>query len=244
MPPRTFAAWLSRVSSDNLLAEVSFLVPRLTVGGLALLRERFRQPARLRVLLPAGPLLKGDDATPQHYTLLATTPAELILDNQLTQGVDARALHRWLGQESIEVRTVRSETALPWMASVGESLIVGNPEVTRECLDPAQTMIEAGLFAPDPASRTALGAVYERLWTQGSDAKAALRTALQVLYAPNAPQFIYFLSLWHLFHDRLPEWRKGLGTDAPLRESLIWKALYQFQRDGVVAILNRLNEPK
>ncbi len=243
-PPRTFAAWLTSSAADNLLAEVSFLVPRLTVGGLALLRERFKQPVRLRILLPMGALLKGEDATPPHYTLLGTSPAELILDNQLTQGVDARALHRWLGQDSIEVRTVRSETALPWMAAVGESLLVGNPELTRECLDPTQTMLEAGLFASDAESREALGAVYERLWEQGMDAKATLRTALQVLYAPNAPQFIYFLSLWHLLGDRLPDWRKGLGTDAPLRDSLIWQKLYQFQRDGVVAILNRLNEPK
>ena len=242
-PPRTVAAWLTAATAENLPHEASFLVPRLTLGGLAVLRDRFMRPARLRILLPVGPVLR-DTAEAPRYRLLATTPAELILDNQLTQGVDARTLHRWVGQDSIEVRTVRSETALPWMASVGESLIVGNPELTRECLDPTQAMIEAGLFAPDPASREALGAVYERLWAQGTDAKATLRTALQVLYTPNSPQFIYFLSLWHLFNDRLPDWHKGMGTDAPLRDSLIWQKLYQFQRDGVVAILNRLNEPK
>lgn len=242
-PPRTFAAWLTSATAENLLPDASFLVPRLTLGGLAILRERFKQPTRLRILLPVGPVLR-DAAEAPHYRLLATTPAELILDNQLTQGVDARTLHRWLGQDSIEVRTVRSETALPWMASVGESLIVGNPELTRECLDPTQTMIEAGLFAPDATSREALDAVYERLWAQGMEAKAALREALQIFYAPNSPQFIYFLSLWHLFNERLGPWRDGMGTNAPLRDSLIWKTLYQFQRDGVVAILNRLNEPK
>lgn len=190
-----------------------------------------------------GAVLRDGVEAP-HYRLLATTPAELILDNQLTQGVDARALYRWLGQDSIEVRTLRSETALPWMAAVGESLMVGNPELTRECLNPTQTMLEAGLFAPDAESREALGAVYERLWEQGTDAKATLRTALQAFYNPNSPQFIYFLSLWHLFSDRLKAWRDGMGTNAPLRDSLIWQTLYQFQRDGVVAILNRLNEPK
>lgn len=242
-PPRTFAAWLASATADNLLSEAFFLVPRLTLGGLAILRERFKQPTRLRILLPVGPVLR-DTAEAPHYRLLATTPAELILDNQLTQGVDARRLHRWLASDAIEVRTVACDTALPWMAAVDGVLLVGNAELTRECLAPAYAMPQAGLFAPDATSREALGAVYERLWEQGTDAKATLRTALQAFYNPNSPQFIYFLSLWHLLGDRLPDWRKGLGTDAPLRESLIWQTLYQFQRDGVVAILNRLNEPK
>ena len=33
-PPRTFAAWLIAATTETLLAEASFLVPRLTLGGL------------------------------------------------------------------------------------------------------------------------------------------------------------------------------------------------------------------
>ena len=69
---------------------------------MAILRDRFQSPARLRILLPVGPVLR-DAAEAPRYRLLATTPAELILDNQLTQGVDARRLHRWLASGAIEV---------------------------------------------------------------------------------------------------------------------------------------------
>ena len=239
--PRTFAAWLSAASAETLLLEAAFLVPRLTLGGLAILRDRFQSPARLRILLPVGPVLR-DAAEAPRYRLLATTPAELILDNQLTQGVDARRLHRWLASGAIEVRTVACDTALPWMAAVNGALLVGNAELTRECLGPACAMPQAGLFAPDEASRAALAAVYERLWAQGTDVKAPLRAALAALYAPNAPRFIYFLSLWHLFHDRLPEWRGAFADDRRLEETPIWKALYAFQRHGAIAALRKLKK--
>lgn len=183
-----------------------------------------------------------DAAEAPRYRLLATTPAELILDNQLTQGVDARRLHRWLASDTIEIRTVACDTALPWLAVVGGVLLVGNAELTRECLDPAYAMPQAGLFAPDEASRAALAAVYERLWAQGTDVKAPLRAALAALYAPNAPRFIYFLSLWHLFHDRLPEWRGAFADDRRLEETPIWKALYAFQRHGAIAALRKLKK--
>lgn len=240
-PPRTFAAWLTSATAENLLPDASFLVPRLTLGGLAILRDRFMRPARLRILLPVGPVLR-DAAEAPRYRLLATTPAELILDNQLTQGVDARRLHRWLASDAIEVRTVACDTALPWMAAVDGVLLVGNAELTRECLAPAYAMPQAGLFAPDASSGAALAAVYERLWEQGQDVKGELRKTLATLYAPNAPRFIYFLSLWHLFHDRLDEWRGAIDNDRSLEETPIWKALYAFQRHGAIAALRKLKK--
>lgn len=183
-----------------------------------------------------------DAAEAPRYRLLASTPAELILDNQLTQGVDARRLHRWLASAAIEVRTVACDAALPWMAAVGDALLVGNAELTRECLDPACAMPQAGLFAPDEPSRAALAAVYERLWAQGKDVKGALRAALAALYAPNAPRFIYHLTLWHLFRDRLDEWRGALADDRRLEETPIWRALYRFQRHGAIAALRKLRK--
>ena len=222
--------------------DVAFLVPRLTLGGLGLLRERFPRPARVRVLLPVRALPKGAPG-PLRYTLLDTTPAELVLDNQLAQGAEAQRVRRWLGAETIEVRTVRAEASLPGMAWVGGALVVGNPELTRECLDPTRPMAEAGLFAPDAASRDALAAVFERLWAQGEDCKPTLRARLDA-YRPVAPQFLYYLSLWHLFRDRLPEWRGALAEDRRLQETPIWKKLYAFQRHGAIAVLRTLEREK
>ena len=240
--PRTFAHWLDGAADAVPFDDVAFLVPRLTLGGLGLLRERFPRPARVRVLLPVRALPKGAPG-PLRYTLLDTTPAELVLDNQLAQGAEAQRVRRWLGAETIEVRTVRAEASLPGMAWVGGALVVGNPELTRECLDPTRPMAEAGLFAPDAASRDALVAVFERLWAQGQDCKQALRDRLDA-YRPVAPRFLYYLTLWHLFRDRLPEWRGVLAEDGRLKDTPIWTNLYAFQRHGAIAALRTLDREK
>lgn len=240
--PRTFAHWLDGAADAAPFDDVAFLVPRLTLGGLGLLRERFPKPARLRILLPVRALPKGAPG-PLRYTLLDTTPAELVLDNQLAQGADAQRVRRWLGAEAIAVRTVWADASLPGMAWVGGALVVGNPELTRECLDPARPMAEAGLFAPDAASRDALVAVFERLWAQGQDCKQALRDRLDA-YRPVTPQFLYYLSLWHLFRDRLPEWRGVLAEDRRLKDTPIWTKLYAFQRHGAIAVLRTLEREK
>ena len=128
------------------------------------------------------------------------------------------------------------------MAAVDGMLLVGNVELTRECLAPTYAMPQAGLSAPDESSCAALGAVYERLWEQGQDVRSELRKALAALYAPNTPRFIYFLSLWHLFQDRLKDWRGSIDNDRSLEETPIWKALYAFQRHGAIAALRKLKK--
>ena len=42
-PPRTFAAWLTSATADILLSDASFLVPRLTLGGLAILVHKIKR---------------------------------------------------------------------------------------------------------------------------------------------------------------------------------------------------------
>jgi len=67
-------------------------------------------------------------------------------------------------------------------------------------------------------------------------------THLRRLAAPNSPQFIYFLTLFHLFRDELDGTR---DVDDALRrttllDSQIWKMLFSFQRDGAKGAINKL----
>ena len=42
-PPRTFAAWLASTTDETLLFEAFFLVPRLILGGLAILVHKIKR---------------------------------------------------------------------------------------------------------------------------------------------------------------------------------------------------------
>jgi superfamily II DNA or RNA helicase len=62
------------------------------------------------------------------------------------------------------------------------------------------------------------------------------------LYKENSPEFIYYLTLYNIFdefledvtEDELPNERTGF------KESLIWNKMYDFQKDAVLGIINKL----
>ncbi len=247
----TLPVWFNGSSTRSfrmLLAETrpvesSFLVPRMSLGGLDALRSVIPNPKRLRILLSAPLALTSINETAKPlYSLLSTTPAELVLKSQLTQFATAKSLHAWLKRSAIEIRLVQSTTSLPGMVLLNGCAAVGNPEITRECLDAQHAMSEAGLMTLDADATQGLGAVYERWWAQGIDVKAEVLAALNLYWQENAPQWIYFLSLWHLFGHELETYRSALADDRRLEETPIWKALFAFQRHGAMAALRKLKE--
>lgn len=223
---------------------VDFLSARLTLGGLDRLRTQMPEPKHLRILLPpTGDAVPNEAAPNQVYQILSVTPAELILTNQLKQRQHAKLVQAWLRQESIEVRTLESPTALTWMAILGGStVVVGNPEISSEGLSGEESMAEAGLTTLQAEACSGLRSVYERWWALGTDIKAQLIERMDVYWKPNAPQFIYYLSLWHLFADQLKEYRKTVLDDRHLEDTPIWKSLYAFQCHGAKAAMNMIEQ--
>ena len=67
---------------------------------------------------------------------------------------------------------------------------------------------------------------------------------IETVYNENSPEFIYFLTLYNIFNeflddiseDVLPNEKTGFKT------SQIWNKLYNFQKDAVLAIINKLEK--
>jgi SNF2 family DNA or RNA helicase len=63
-------------------------------------------------------------------------------------------------------------------------------------------------------------------------------------YNENAPEFIYFMTLYHVFSEFLDDISEDeLPNEATgFKESKIWSMLYDFQKDAVLAIINKLEK--
>jgi SNF2 family DNA or RNA helicase len=75
------------------------------------------------------------------------------------------------------------------------------------------------------------------------NAKTALIGELQSMAAHRDPLLVYTLILHHLFRDRgddLDE-ERVVNSATGIRNTLVWKKLYKFQRDGVVGAVDKLN---
>ena len=67
---------------------------------------------------------------------------------------------------------------------------------------------------------------------------------ISTAYAENSPEFIYFMTLYHVFSEFLDDISEDvLPNEATgFKESKVWHLLYDFQRDAVLAIINKLEK--
>jgi Helicase conserved C-terminal domain/SNF2-related domain len=74
-------------------------------------------------------------------------------------------------------------------------------------------------------------------------AKLGLTALLRSLSENRAPSLVYLLILYHIFQDRGDDLDEDriVNSATGIRNSVVWKKLYRFQRDGVVGALDKLN---
>ena len=67
---------------------------------------------------------------------------------------------------------------------------------------------------------------------------------ISTAYTENSPEFIYFMTLYHVFSEFLDDISEDeLPNEATgFKQSKIWNLLYDFQRDAVLAIINKLEK--
>ena len=65
---------------------------------------------------------------------------------------------------------------------------------------------------------------------------------ITTVYNENSPEFIYFMTLYHVFSEFLDDISEDeLPNEATgFKQSKIWNLLYDFQKDAVLAIINKL----
>lgn len=86
---------------------------------------------------------------------------------------------------------------------------------------------------------------FDYLWTTLPDATGkneSLLSGLQTIADHKAPSLIYFLMLYHVFHDiqqQIDE-DKVVRSATGIRDSVVWKKLFKFQRDGVIGAIDKL----
>lgn len=89
--------------------------------------------------------------------------------------------------------------------------------------------------------------LFETLWNDKSkmqDVTEEIIDSISSAYNENAPEFIYFMTLYHVFSEFLDDISEDeLPNEATgFKESKIWSMLYDFQRDAVLAIINKLEK--
>jgi SNF2 family DNA or RNA helicase len=175
----------------------------------------------------------------------------LQLANRLQQKRIARDCAAWIRQK-VDIRSVRHARLLHgkmYHIATGavQEAIVGSSNFTMHGLGLAtsHSNIELNLVVDSNRDRQDLKAWFDELWNDPAlvqDVKQEVLQYLEQLYANQSPQFIYYLTLFHLFRDYLDGTR---DLDENLRQvalpdTRIWRTLFSFQKDGAKAAINKI----
>ena len=189
---------------------------------------------------------------------LADSSLELTLRNKLNQRALARACTSWL-RGKVTFRSVQREHMLQLTPSyivedsaVSPHLLTGQGATfTLEGLGVERrpdTLTMMTHCAGDEAKAQVefLMATFESVWaddTKTCDVTEQIAHQVEALYTENAPEFIYFLTLYHIFRRFLLENQDhNPREDTGFFESVIWGKLYDFQKDAVIGAIRKLEK--
>lgn len=88
---------------------------------------------------------------------------------------------------------------------------------------------------------------FNELWNNSESFKDVTETIIDnisTVYKENAPDFIYFVTLYNIFNEFLEDISEDvLPNEATgFKNSVIWNKLYNFQKDACLAIINKLEK--
>lgn len=175
----------------------------------------------------------------------------LSLPDQLRQRSAARHCANWI-RDRVEIRSIRRAGLLHGKLihvhdGAREHAMIGSSNFTLKGLGLTDAPnIELNLVVDGDRDRSDLLSWFNEIWSDESlvaDVKNEVLRCLERLYTHNSPEFIYRKTLFHIFEDFLSD--KALederfGSPA-FTETAIWRSLYSFQRDGVRAVLTKLD---
>lgn len=175
----------------------------------------------------------------------------LSLVNKLQQKRVAKECADWIAKK-VDIKTVKQSNLLHGkmyhVANGGvEEAILGSSNFTVSGLGLGDgcNNIELNLVVDSNRDRQELKQWFTDVWNDEKlvkDVKDDVLRYLRKLYANQPPQFIYYLTLFHLFRDYLDGTR---NIDDNLRrvalpDTHIWRSLFSFQKDGAKAAINKI----
>lgn len=175
------------------------------------------------------------------------TEFEVKLRNELTQKAIAKECADWIRQKVTFKSNVTAENMMGFINVDDNNYmpINGFTTVDLGCErgNNAYTFIQK---TGAPFSQAYLE-LFETLWndtTRMQEVTDEVIENISTAYNENSPDFIYFVTLYNIFNEFLEDISEDvLPNEATgFKDSKIWSMLYNFQKDAVLAIINKLEK--
>ena len=241
-------------------SKISVAAPRFSIYAYDALKKNLDRASDFRFIFTSPTFVETlDDKAQREFYIpklnrersLYGTDFELKLRNDLTQGAVARDCVEWIRR----CATFKSNVTDEFMS--GFALVENKTD--RVAYSPLNgfTGVDLGcqrgnymcnlVNRIEPPAAEIFFRTFNSLWNNNQnfkDVTDAVIENLSSVYAENSPALIYFMTLYNVFNEFLNDISEDVLPDEAtgFKHSQIWSMLYDFQRDAVLAIINKLEQ--
>lgn len=176
------------------------------------------------------------------------TEFEIKLRNEMTQKAVAKECADWIRKKAGFKTNITGENMTGFMTvDSGEQSVYlplnGFTTVDIGC-DRGNNVYNMVNQLDAPASIQYIQ-LFDSIWNDENKMKDITEQIIENIasaYNENSPEFIYFMALYHIFSEFLEDISEdNLPNEATgFKKSKVWNLLYDFQKDAVLAIINKL----
>ena len=175
------------------------------------------------------------------------TEFEVKLRNELSQKAIARECAEWI-KKKVTFKTNKTSDNMMGFVNVDEKNYMpvnGFTTVDLGC-ERGNNAYNFVQKTETPDSEKFLN-LFEQLWNDKEKLEEVTDVVIDnitVAYNENAPEFLYFVTLYNIFNEFLEDISEDvLPNEATgFRDTAIWNMLYNFQKDAALAIINKLEK--
>ncbi|MEG4580232.1 helicase-related protein [Microcoleus sp. MON1_C5] len=238
----------AKVEENSTLSIVSAY---FTIYAFDALKEQLLSIKSLKFLFGEPRFIKSLDPSKTDKKAFQIEDEGLQLQNRLEQKRVAKECAEWI-EKKVQIRSVKQSNLLHGkMYHIAhketENAIMGSSNFTVRGLGlgTKYNNIELNLEVDSKRDTRDLKAWFDELWNDAElieDVKQDVLLYLKQLYQNNTPEFIYYKTLFHIFETFLDDLEKSdiLSEELHLFDTEIWKSLFEFQKDGVKAAINKI----
>ena len=186
------------------------------------------------------------------YNKLGGNEFEIRLRNELKGAYIAKECAEWI-REKVEfkslIHTNSAQQRLIHIDNKGDDMIInGSVDFTTDGLGiTTSNRVDINTCMYGKEYTQAFVQMFNDIWKDDSlveDVKEQVLEQMQCIYKENSPQYIYFVTLYHIFNNYLDELSEEhiVKTKTGFKDTVIWNKLYKFQKDGVLGAINKIEK--
>lgn len=258
---KTHGRVIDKLKEDlRIGTKISIISAYFTIYAYEHLRKELQKIDNLRLLFSEPTFIKDKKNINREFKLsgsyergLAGDRYEMSLKNELKQSEIAKECADWI-RNKVEVRAYDEEYSLPQKMYLLEnkkqesSCIFGSSDFTSGGLGVvASSKPEMNTYIKSTMYTSQMVNQFNMFWNdtlRTKDVKESLLETLEGVYKENTSEFIYFVTLYNIFKDYLDNLNEEdiVKSKTGFKESVVWNKLYNFQKDGVLGAIDKLEK--